>query len=177
MKKTKSNNKKQEKAPMKDSTKIFLYSLAGLVLLLVVILMVIESKSSKIMVQNDSDIKLEYVKAYFVDMEGPISDDVMLFENLESGDKSELPLEKIDLVYRQANLEVRFKFEGHDEMFVDAGYFNEVFSGRINIDFEETDDDGKLLLKIKAKTGVLPSPHIRCDEEHVVNLAEGYIEE
>ena len=168
--------KKQEKAPMKDSTKIILYSLAGVALLLVVVLMVLESRSSKIMIKNASKVKLEYVKAYFVDMEGRVSEDEMEFENLDSGDSAELPLEKIDLAHRQANLEVRFKFEGYDEMFEDVGYFNEPFNGRININFEDTDNDN-ILLKVKATVGILPSPHTKCNEEHVVNLAEGYVEE
>ncbi|NLO08328.1 MAG: hypothetical protein GX129_00445 [Clostridiales bacterium] len=176
MRKIKTNKKLQKKAPMKDSTKILLYSLAGLVLLFVVILLVIEGMSSKIIIKNNSDVKLEYVKAYFVDIEGPVSDDVKLFENLDRGDNSVLPLEKIDLAYRQANLEVRFKFEGHDELFVDAGYFNEIFSGRINIGFEDIDNE-RILLKVKASTGVIPSPHIDCDEEYVFNLATGEEEE
>ncbi len=177
MKKIKSVNKPQQKAPIKGSTKIVLYSLAGIALLLAVILILIESRSSKIIIRNDSDIKLEYVKAYYVDMEGSVSDDKMLFENLEGGDFAELALEKINLSYHEANLEVRFKLDGQDEMFVDAGYFNEIFKGRINIDFKETDEDGKLLLKIKATNGVLPSPLTRCNEEHIINLSEGYVEE
>lgn len=177
MKKIKSNNKKQEKAPMKVSTKIFLYSLAGIILLTVVVLMAIESRPSKIMIDNDTDINLEYVKAYFVDMYGRVTEEDMLFENIEAGDKSVLPLEKIDLYNREANLEVRFKFEDHDEMFVDAGYFNDAFNGRISIDFMDMVNDDKLLLKIKASIGLLPSPHISCDEEHIVNLELNEIEE
>ncbi|MDD4112230.1 MAG: hypothetical protein PHC56_04255 [Herbinix sp.] len=177
MKKIKSVNKPQQKAPMKGSTKILIYSLGGIVLLLAVILILIEGRSSIISIRNDSDIKLEYVKAYFVNMEGPVLEEKMIFENLESGDHTKLDLEKINLSYQEANLEIRFKFDGHDELFEDVGYFNEVFKGRINIDFKKTDEDGKLLLKVKAKNGVLPSPLTRCDEEHIINLTEGYVEE
>lgn len=175
MKKIKAK-KKPQKAPMKNSTKIILYSTAGIILLAVIILMSIESTAGKITVRNNSDIKLEYVKAYFVGSEGSLTEDEMLFENLEKGETSELLLDKIDLAYREANLEVRFKFEGYDELFVDSGYFNDVFKGKISVRFDNTHDD-KVLLKIKASTGVIPSPQISCNEEHIVNLAEGYVEE
>lgn len=175
MKKIKSKVK-QQKAPMKNSTKFFLYSLAGIILLVTIVLIVIESSSARITVRNKSDIKIEYVKAYFVDMEGKVTEDETLFENIDSGDKFVLPIEKIDLSYREANLEVRFKFEGHDEMFVDSGYFNDIFEGHISVRFEDVDEE-KVILKIKASAGVLPSPHIDCNEEHIVNLATGEVEE
>ena len=170
------NKKKEQKAPMSKNTKISLYVLAGIALLVVVLLIVLEIRDSKITVRNDSDIKLEYVKAYFVDMEGRIFKEEMLFENIDKGDSSELLLDKINLLYREANLEIRFKLEGHDELFVDSGYFNDYFDGRISIDFKNADDN-KLLLKIKASVGLVPTPNIRCDEEHLINLTEGYVEE
>lgn len=170
------NKKKEQKAPMSKNTKISLYVLAGIALLVVVLLIVLEIRDSKITVRNDSDIKLEYVKAYFVDMEGRIFKEEMLFENIDKGDSSELLLDKINLLYREANLEIRFKLEGHDELFVDSGYFNDYFDGRISIDFKNADDN-KLLLKIKASVGLVPTPNIRCDEEHFINLTEGYVEE
>ena len=176
MKKIRPNTKQPQKAKMKDSTRIILYSIAGIALLAIIVLMAIEGTAGRISVKNDSDIKLEYVKAYFVDSEGSVNEDIMLFENLGKGDKSDLLLEKIDLAYHQANLEVRFKFEDYDEMFVDAGYFNEMFDGKIAISFDNT-DDSKVLLKIKASAGILPSPNIICDEEHIVNLEEEYVEE
>ncbi|NLL01247.1 MAG: hypothetical protein GX271_11395 [Clostridiales bacterium] len=176
MKKIKTTNKQQEKAPMKDSTKILLYSLAGLILLAIIVLISIENRSANITVRNKSDYKLEYIKAYFVDTEGRISEDDIVFENLESGDKAKLPLDKIDLLYREANLELRFKFEDKDEMFVDSGYFNDVFEGQISIDFDDIDDD-RVNLKVKASTGLLPSPYIDCNEEHILNLATGEVEE
>lgn len=177
MKKIKSNNRSVQKVAMKNSTKIILYSIAGIVLLAIIVLMVIEGSAGQITVRNDSDIKLEYVKTYFIDSEEMISDEEMLFEDIESSVSLKLPLEKIDLSYRQANLEVRFKLEGHDEMFVDAGYFNEIFDGKINISFQNIMNENKLLLKIKASAGVLPSPHMICNEEHVINLDEDYVEE
>jgi len=172
----KKSKSKHTKTEMKKSTKAVLYLAAVVAILATIILIIAENTEKRIMVRNSSDIKLEYVKAYFVDSEGPVSDDEMVFENLSKGEKSKLLLDKIDLAYRQANLEIRFKFEGYDELFVDAGYFNDIFKGSISVDFENL-NEGKVLLKVKANIGVLPSPNISCDEEHVVNLAEGYVEE
>lgn len=176
MKKVKTNNKKQQKAPMKNSTKAIIYGLVGIALVAAIIFIIIESATG-MTVTNKSSKKIEYVEAYFIDMEGPVTEEVMLFENLESGDKSSISIDKIDLKYREANLEVRFKVEGLDEeLFVDAGYFNDDFDGKISVSFSDTEDD-KVLLKVKASAGILPSPLIRCNEEHIINLAEGYVEE
>lgn len=176
MKKIKKNNKKEIKAPMSNTSKVVLYALAAVVLLVTIILLLIESGSGKVIVRNESGLKLEYVEAYFVDIEGPVNDDVIFAENLDNGDKYEYSFDNIDLVGRQANYEIRFKFEGHERLFVDAGYFNDEFKGKIELDFIDSEDD-KVLLKIKASAGILPSPHILCDEEHTINLEEGYVEE
>lgn len=177
MKKIKTNNKnQQQKAPMKNSTRIALYSIAGIVLLAIVVLMAIEGKGANIKVSNNTDRKLEYVKAYFVDTQDRVTEDDMLNESLDKGKKLNQKLEKTDLTYRQANLEVRFKFEDSKELFVDAGYFNEIFNGSIKIDFEDIDDD-RILLKVKASSGVIASPNISCDEEYVFNLTTGEEEE
>lgn len=176
MKKIKTNQKVQKKAPMSKGTKAILYALGGVLLLAIIILVWIESDSGKITVSNKSGRKIEYVEAYFVDAEGLVSDDVMLFDNLENGGKFVLSLDKIDLVGREANLEINFKFEDNEELFIDAGYFNDHFQGKIKVDFTQAEDD-KVLLKVKATPGLLPSPQIICDEEHIVNLEEGYVEE
>lgn len=177
MRKINSNNKNtKQKAPMKDSTKIALYAIAGVILLVIIVLMAIEGKAANIKVNNKTDRKLEYVKAYFVDAEDRVTEEDMIFESLDAGKKIKQNIEKIDLTYREANLEVRFKFEDSKELFVDAGYFNEIFSGSITIDFEDIDDD-RILLKVKASSGVISSPNISCDEEYTFNLTTGEEEE
>lgn len=176
MKRIKTNTKPQPKLPMSKNTKIFLYALGGVILLAMIILIMIESASSSITVKYDTEKKLEYVEAYFVDDEGQLTENTMMFEDLNRGKKSVITLNAIDLSELEANLEVRFKFEGEDELFVDAGYFNDEFDGKISISFDDM-DDGKILLKVKASAGVIPSPQIRCDEEHIVNLEEGIVEE
>lgn len=146
------------------------------VLLLVVVLMFIESGNKQYMIENKTNLKLEYVKAYFVYSEGKVNDGIELTD-LSAHVSKKLPMEPIDLLGLGANLEVRFKFENYDELFVDAGIFDDSFQGKVSIVFEETEDPGVLDLKVKANNGLMPSTLINCDEEYIVNLNEGFIPE
>lgn len=164
---------KQMKAPMNKNTKILIYALSGIVFLAIIAIILVESSPSRFIAKNKTGKTLEYVKAYFVDAEGQFTD-TMELEDLKNGDSKSIDLNRIDLSYTAANLEIRFKFEGYDELFVDAGYFNDVFDGSIKISF--MDDDGNVLLHVKASSGVLPNPNIDCNEEYTVNLEEGYVD-
>lgn len=165
---------KKTKTPMNKNTKILIYTLAGIVFLVTIILIAFENVPNRFVVRNNTEKNLEYIKAYFVDEEGPFTETIQ-FESLKKGDTAEIDLGKIDFSYLEANLELRFKFEGYDELFVDTGYFNEVFDGKITVTF--TDKDDKVLLHVKAMNGILPNPNINCDDEYVVNLEEGYVED
>jgi hypothetical protein len=147
MKKIKSKIK-QEKVIMSKNTKLLIYVLSGIILLVISIMIMVESAPASITIRNKSSKKLEYVKSYFVN-------------------------EQIDLTGHEANLEIRFKFEDYDEIFVDAGYFNDSFKGKISIDFSDTSND-LVMLKVKASTGVMSSPNIQCDDEFTINIEEGY---
>ncbi|HPU62928.1 MAG TPA: hypothetical protein PK304_02120, partial [Mobilitalea sp.] len=161
------------KAPMNKNTKILIYALAGIFILCMIVLIAIESVPNRITVKNKTDKKLEYVKAYFVDEEGPFTDPIQ-FDMIEHDSTYAFGLERQDLTHREANLEIRFKFEGYDELFVDAGYFNDIFNGKITISF--TDEGDNVLLHVKASNGILPNPNIDCNEEYLVNLQEGYVD-
>lgn len=176
MRKIKSKNKQEQKTPMSKNTRILLIALGGVILLGIIILMIVEASMGKITVKNKSNNKLEYVKAYFVDAEGMVGEETMYFENINKGEKIADELNKINLSYLEANLEVRFKFEGQDELFVDAGYFNDIFDGNVTISFKDIDEES-VLLKVKASSGLVPSPQISCNEEHIINLKEGIVEE
>jgi len=165
---------KKAKTPMNKNTKILIYALACIVFLVTVILIALENVPNRFVVMNNTGKTLEYVKAYFVDEEGPFTETIQV-ESLKDGDKAEIDLGKIDFSYLEANLELRFKFEGYDELFVDTGYFNEVFDGKITVTFTGKDD--KVLLHVKAANGILPNPNINCNDEYVVNLEEGYVED
>lgn len=145
------------------------------VLLIIGVLIYMESTDNKIVIKNKSDLKLEYVKAFYVGPEEAYNEGINATE-LTPGKTISFPQETMDLYGAQANLEVRFKFEGYDELFVDAGYFNDIFSGKTNINFTPT-DDGKIKLTVKASNGVFTSNQIVCNEFFTVNLAEGYIED
>lgn len=148
---------------------------AAVVLIIIVVLLLVESTDEKIVVNNRTDLKLEYVKAYFVGPEDVYNDGINVTD-LGAGEKEVIPQEPINLLNAEANLEVRFKFEGSEEMFVDAGYYNDNFAGKITIDFSKN-KEGKVILKVKAKPGVLNSPNIIADDRFTVNLETGEIED
>lgn len=168
-------NDKHQKAPMNKNTKNLVYALAGSVFLVMAILIIIENTPNKLIVKNKTGKNLEYVKAYFVDDEGQLTKAIEI-KDLKIGETAEFDLEKLYLTNLEAVFEIRFKFEGYDELFTDTGYFNDVFDGKITISFTDTDND-KVLLNVKATTGILTNPNIICDEEYTVNLEEGYVEE
>lgn len=173
MKKIKKVKKQQQKKPLSLRTKIILSAIIGILAVAIVILISIENSKGKMVINNNTELQLEYIKAYFVDGEGPINDAITINE-LEPGKKIENAMERINLYAKGANLEVRFKFAGNDELLVDAGIFNDVFDGRITINFtQEKEDD--ILLAIKASNGLLPSTLIQCDE--IYEIKDGYIDE
>lgn len=178
MKKIKNTNiSKTIKEPMTLRTKALWIGTAGLVVLIAIVLMIVESMRGSIRVYNATDdLKLEYVKAYFIDAEGPIEEQTFQFDNIESNQKEKQTLEEINLLGLEANLEIRFKFENYDELFVDAGYFNDNFKGDIKIGFEQV-EDGLVRLKVKANNGFLPSTLIDCNEIHEVYYKDGFIAE
>lgn len=145
------------------------------VLLIISILIYMESTDNKIVIRNNSNLKLEYVKAFYVGPEEAYNEGIQATE-LMPGKTESFPQETMNFLGAEANLEVRFKFEGYEELFVDAGYFNDIFSGRATINFTHL-EDGKIKLAVKAKNGVITSNMIVCDEDYTINLAEGYIED
>lgn len=145
------------------------------VLLILFGLMAYENRGGKITVENNTELKLEYLRAFFVDAEGPIYDELINLENLEPTYSEAAALKDFDLAGTHSNLEIRFKFENYDEMFVDAGYFNAVFDGRVKIDFT-TLKDGNLNLHVKATDGVLRSATLDCNEDYTIFLQEGYVD-
>ncbi|MBP1755133.1 MAG: hypothetical protein H6Q59_1531 [Firmicutes bacterium] len=144
-------------------------------LLIIAVLIYMENNDSKIVINNKTDLKLEYVKAYYVGPEDQYNEGINVTD-LEAGKSVSLPQDPINLFMAEANLEIRFKFEGYDELFVDSGYFNDDFDGKVTIKFVPT-KDGKIKLTVKAKGGVINTKGIICDDYFYVNLAEGYIED
>ncbi|NLZ83626.1 MAG: hypothetical protein GX915_08175 [Clostridiales bacterium] len=172
MRKIKKSGKKIENVAVSQKRPIIIISIAAVALLIMVILMIIESGDGKLKITNNTDANIEYVQAYFVGPEGRISDSFN-FESMEAGKSNIVPAGEFKLLGAEANLEVRFKFEGSDEIFVDAGYFNDTFDGNINIDFSNTQEDNIVGLRIKADNGFLKSNLVFCDEEYKIDIVEG----
>ncbi|MDF2542041.1 MAG: hypothetical protein K0S47_1759 [Herbinix sp.] len=171
---------KSEKGTKVQSTKgkQYNYKLIGIIsaviILVITVLMLVETDGGFLIINNNSDVKIEYVKAYFVNVEGPFTEELKV-ENLEPSKKQNLFYDQIDLYPQQANLEIKFKLENQEEMFVDAGYFNDVLKGNINVSFDQKDDNN-ITLSVQAKNGILPSSTIVCDEEFNIYLDEGYVD-
>lgn len=149
---------------------------AIVVVLLIAVFMFMESGDGQITIKNNSNLKLEYVQAYFVNAEGAMSEGIE-FKNMASKQSESVLSGENNLLGQEANLEVKFKFENSEEIFVDAGYFNDNFKGDIKIEFKPTDDAEVVQLKVKAANGLLPSTLIDCNELFTVNLKDGYVEE
>jgi hypothetical protein len=154
--------------------KIFAVIIAVLVVISGIIFY-IEDTDNKIVVKNNTDLKLEYIEAYYVGPEMQYNDGIKE-TNLDAGKKISIVQEPINLLGAEANLEIRFKFENHEELFVDAGIFNDSFHGKVTIAFNKT-KDGKVKLDVKAKSGVINSSGINCDDTFTINLDENLIED
>lgn len=172
MKKIKNSGKKTENVTTSQKRPIIIISIAVVALLIMIILMILESGDGKLKIINNSDTNIEYVQAYFVGPEGKI-DDGFNFDNLEAGQSMKVTSGEYRLYGEEANLEVRFKFEGSEEVFVDAGYFNDTFNGNISIIFSNSKEDNIVDLHVKASNSVLKSNQIFCDDEFKIDIVEG----
>lgn len=172
MRKIKNNSKKIENAAVSQKRPILIISIAVVALLIMVILMIIESGDGKLKIINNTNTNIEYVQAYFVGAEGKIGEGFN-FDKLDAGQSDVVATGEHKLYGQEANLEVRFKFEGSEEVFVDAGYFNDVFDGNISIDFSDTNEDNIVKLHVKANNGFLKSNQILCDDEFQIDIVEG----
>ena len=139
------------------------------------IIFYIELSDNKIVIKNNTDIKLDYVKAYYIGPDIQYNDGIHETD-IAAGKSISIDQEPIYLLGAEANLEIRFKFENHEELFVDAGIFNDNFEGKVSISFTSA-DDGKIKLNVKAKSGVVNSSGINCDDTFTINLSENLIED
>jgi hypothetical protein len=148
----------------------------AIILALVIALMFVESSYGKLIVKNNSDINLENVSYVFVNSEDVLTESIETGA-ISAGTTYKSDLQKANLRYSEANLEVHFTFEGHDELFTDVGYFVDDLNGNINITFSKTDDPNQIKLHIKASNGIFSTKTVDCDEIFTVNLSDGKIYE
>ncbi len=160
-----------------DSKKKILVAGIIVAVLLIIsgVIIYMENNDNKIVVKNGTDLKLESLVAYYRGPEEPINDGITV-TGLDAGKSISFPTEEINLFGQEANLEIRFNFENHESMLVDAGIFNDVFNGKVNIHFVPVGDN-KVEIRVKAKSGVINSSRINCDEVYTINLNEDFIED
>ncbi len=150
---------------------------AGAVILVTAfILMIVESGYGRITITNNTELNLEYIKTSFVDSESNHID-LGRIETVNAKENYSEALPAVNLVYTESNLEVRFKFADHEELFTNAGYFLSNFDGNIKITFDKTEDPNLLSLKIKASNGIFRTNTVDCNVTLLVNLADGKIYE
>ncbi len=149
--------------------------IALVVIIIAGIFIFMENTDSKIVITNKSDLKLEYLKAYYVGPEDKYNDGIDL-KDIEAGKTLNIPVDPINLYKAQANLEIRFKFENHEEMLVDAGIFDDNFNGKVTINFTPSEEN-KIIMKVRARSGVINSNLINCDEVFTINLNANEIED
>lgn len=173
MKNEKKNVEKKAAAFDPQKKRIIVGGIIAAAVLLMVVLMFIENSQGKIVISNNTGTKIEYVQVYFVGAEGPLHEGFRV-DDLEVGKAQRFPIGENKLLGAEANLEVRFKFEGSEEVFVDSGYFNDTFHGNITVDFTPSEETDIVNLHVKAANGLLKSNLIDCNDEFKINIAEGY---
>jgi hypothetical protein len=146
----------------------------AVVLIIVFAVMLVESGYGNLIVKNKTNLKLEYVKTYFINEEGMVGGELQA-ENVAAKKTSTINMPEANLTNTNSNLEVKFKFENNQELFTDVGTFNSRFNGDLKITFEKTDDPNKLKLIIKASKGVFQTKTVDCNEEFTVDLKQGQI--
>lgn len=128
----------------------------------------------KLNFNNSTDYKIEYVKATFMNDDWQISD-TMAIENVEARSKSSLEFGAEDLNNMEASLQIELKFEGYKRFVLDAGYFNDLFTGNVDIALKQNNSE-EVEIYIKAKNGILSSTTTDCNENYTIYVKEGYID-
>jgi len=148
---------------------------SALVILLTFIWMIVESLGGgKFIFTNDSNYKIEYMEAVFVNDDWQVSDTIK-FENIDSGKIDKKMFENFNLNNMEASLQLTIKFEGHSPFVLVAGYFNDLFTGNIKVNLNENTKD-EVDIKIKANNGIIPTRTIDCNEIYTIFVTGGYIE-
>ena len=145
---------------------------AIIILVLSAVFMFVESGYDKFQINNNTDLKLEYVKTSYVYEQGPLTDEVTT-ESIAANSSYTDAAKEINLTGTEANLEIRFKFENGEELLADSGIFNGKFNGNVRIKFDKTDDPNIIKMTVKAHNGLFGNTkEIYCDESYNIDLSE-----
>lgn len=158
------------------SNKYLIIVIIGIIAVLMCAWIIIENVSSgKFNIENSTSYTIESLEATFVNDEWNVSDTLTFENKLLSNSNDTLEFDKIKLNNMAANLQLKIKFEGYSPIVLEAGYFNDLFTGNINIKLKDT-KDGNVHIYIKAKNSILSSANNGCDEDYIIYVKEGYTE-
>lgn len=148
---------------------------AIIILVLSAVFMFVESGYDKYQIDNNTDLKLDYVTSQFVYEQGSLTEEVKT-ENIEANNSYTEAAKVINLTGYEANLEIRFKFENGEELLTDSGIFNGKFSGNVRIKFDKTDDPNVVKMTVKAKNGIFGNTkQIECDETYTIDVSQSML--
>lgn len=167
----------EPKKPFFDSKeKIIGFSIGAAVLvILLTVIMVFELKDAgKLIIENDTDMELEYVSTNYILGEEDLTQPLKT-GSIEANKTLAVKADPFNYVGYDANYKIKFKFKDHDELYVDAGLFANKFTGDTKIVFDKTKDSNKLKMMVKAKTGIIQSRQISLDDEYTVDFERGLV--
>ena len=163
MGKTVQKQQNKRKIPVK------LISGTVVVFVLVIAVMTIEAKNTeKLVIKNNSAVDIESISLYFEDTEEEDYDilprDAAV--SVAAGEKyTGKYTAQPGLNPYGSFLMIRVKFAGREEVQTYAGYFTRTFTGKIKIEFMDSETDDNILMKIKAGDGLFQSTKFTdCDE-------------
>lgn len=146
-----------------------------LAIVLISVWIIIETiGGGKFSFKNNTSYNIEYMEATFVNDVWQVSD-TLKFDKLMTDGIDTKHFDEFNLNNLQANLQLEIKFEGYDPFVLVAGYFDDLFTGNINVTLDEVNKD-EVDIFIKAKNGIISSRTTDCDENYRINVTEGYIE-
>jgi hypothetical protein len=147
-----------------------------IVLILIIVMMLVEKNDGKFTVKNNTDLKLEYVNSYFSGSGEDNSTDFKAFDTIEANKSKSIAItDPLYFLNTEAEIIIKFKYENYEETTINAGYFNNTFSGGIKLSFNPTDDADLIKVKVVVKNGLLADSQVDCNEEYDVRLSDGYV--
>lgn len=171
----KKRKKNQEKIFFNTRHRVVMTAgISAAIFLLVAILMYVESRDGRLIINNNTDLNLEYVKGKFVTSGGDLSNDTEIKE-IKANSTGKKSIDPENLYNTNANYQISFKFEGHDALLIDAGNFNDTFEGSIRLSLTKTNDPNLIKAKITAENGLMPSKLIDCNETYTIDLQKGQV--
>lgn len=166
---------KNQETVVTKTNKYVAIAIIGIVAVLMCAWIIIENVGGgKFNIVNSTSYNIKSIEATFVNDDWSVSD-TLTFKNLGSNSKETKKFDEFNLNNMEANLELKINFEGYEPIVLQAGYFNELFTGNIDIKLKEI-EDGNVHIFLKAKNGVFSASVNGCDEDYIIYVKEGYTE-